>query len=139
MVVRGVARAIRSDQCTVAYILAHLGEAIGKVVASGRMFRFPGLFVVGPYLIDTELGGIRCAPRFQASQVFEEHVQWTCPEGAARNTELDAHRRRRRPIKCYSTFADFMDIFRRNVVNQEKHNLETIESWRMGEPLLLDV
>lgn len=137
MAVRSVAQSIGSDDITVAYILAHLGEAIGNVVASGRMFRFPGLFAVGPYLISTETCGSYCVPRFQASQVWKEHVRWTCPTGAAQNRALKAHRRRRRPPKCYSTLDAVMENFRRAVINQEKHNWDAIGVWRDREPLLL--
>ena len=137
MAVRSVARSVRTDDITIAIILSYWGEAIANVVASGRMFRFPGLFAVGPYLISTEIGGSYCAPRFQASQVLKEHVRWTCPTGAAQNRALDAHRRRRRPMKCYSTLDVVMENFRRAVVNQEKLNLDAIGDWRDREPLLL--
>jgi hypothetical protein len=125
-VVSTVAEKMHATQHSVARLLAFFAEAVGDVVADGRVFRFPGFFIVGPWR--TERGTPEVVPRFQASPPFSSHVLFNCPLYLGQNRALQAHRRRRRQRP--STLPQAMEAFRSRVEAQDRENLEGMEAWR---------
>lgn len=135
-VVRYVAREMRADEMTVGILMTHLGEAIGDVLACGQVFRWPGMFVVGPYLVETS-DGAHCVPRFQASPLLKNHVLWNCEPDRACNRTLDAHRRRRRRDR-QGTLRSLMESTRHTIAKQDLRMLEHLSyfdsNWRDFSP-----
>ncbi len=125
-VVSTVAEQMHATEHSVARLLAFFAEAVGDVVADGRVFRFPGFFIVGPWR--TEHGTPEVVPRFQASPPFNNHVMFNCPLYLGQNRALQAHRRRRRQRP--STLPQAMEAFRARVEAQDRENLDGIEAWR---------
>ena len=133
-VVRYAARGVRTDEHTVAILMTYLAEGIGNLMAAGGVFRWPGLLVAGAYRIER---GCResCAPRFQANPPLRNHIELFCPPERARNRELDAHRRRRRPERCGALNKVMLDM-RQGIMRQDKRICDQLESnWREGSSL----
>jgi uncharacterized protein (DUF1778 family) len=132
-VVAAVARRMNTDQHSVAILMTYLAEEIANVVASGRVFRWPAFFAVGPYLSDGTAGRY-CRPRFQANPPFMSHVEWNCPAEMACNKELDAHRRRRRSDRA-GCISSILFMMRHAIALQDLRKLEFFESrWRDDSP-----
>jgi len=135
-VVRYVAREMHTDEMSVAILMTHLAEAIADVVSSGQVFRWPGMFAVGPYLVETS-DGAYCVPRFQANPPLKNHVRWNSDPERACNRTLDAHRRRRRPDR-QGTLRSLMESTRHTIAKQDLRMLEHLSyfdsSWRDFSP-----
>ena len=135
-VVRYVAREMHTDEMTVAILMTHLAEAIADVIASGQVFRWPGMFVAGPYLSEAK-DGAYCKPRFQANPPLKNHVRWNCEPERACNLTLDAHRRRRRPDR-QGTIRSLMESTRYTIARQDLQMLEHLSffdsNWRDFSP-----
>ena len=131
-VVAEVARKMHASQFSVARLLSFFAESVGEEVRNGNVFRFPGFFIVGPWLPAEGTGPGGCLPRFQADLPFKTLVQWTCPEDAAQNRSLQAHRRRSR--KKPSLLPQAMEAFRARIEAQDKAYLDSIEEWRAYGP-----
>ena len=133
-VVAAVARHMNTDEHSVAILMTYLAEEIANIVASGRVFRWPAFFAVGPYLSDGE-GGRHCRPRFQANPPFMNHVEWNCPAERACNKAMDAHRRRRRRDRT-GTIGTILFMMRHAISLQDLRKLEFFESrWRDDSPV----
>lgn len=136
-VVRYVAREMQTDEMSVAILMTHVTEGIADVLASGQVFRWPGLFVVGPYRIETSEGSY-CVPRFQANPPLKNLVRWSCDVELACNRSLDAHRRRRRPDR-HGTIRSLMEATRYTIAGQDLRALEAMQhfdsDWRSSSPL----
>jgi len=100
-VARDVAVKMRSDPHSVAILLTCFAEGLGRILAGGRVFRWLGVFVAGPYRVEREHFAC-CLPRFQANPPLKQLVWEECPPELGRNREMDAHRRRRRPERMQS-------------------------------------
>jgi hypothetical protein len=132
-VVREVAVRMRTDPHTVAIALTYFAEGLGRIVAGGRVFRWPGVFVVGPYRVEREHFAC-CLPRFQANPPLKQLVWEDCPPELGRNRELDAHRRRRRPERK-SSLETFMRQQRHAICLQDLRIIESMDSdWRLSSP-----
>ncbi len=133
-VVAAVARHMNTDDHSVAILMTYLAEEIANVVASGRVFRWPAFFAVGPYLSDGK-DSRHCRPRFQANPPFMNHVEWNCPAERACNDSLDAHRRRRRRDRT-GTIRSILFMMRHAIALQDLRKLEFFESrWRDDSPV----
>lgn len=132
-VVRFVAVKMRTDPHTVAIALTYVAEGIGRTLAQGRVFRWPGLFAAGPYRVEHERYTC-CLPRFQSYPPLKQLVWEECPSELGRNRELDAHRRRRRPERSHS-LETFLRQQRHAISLQDLRIIETLDSdWRMSSP-----
>jgi uncharacterized protein (DUF1778 family) len=135
-VVRYVAREMHTDEHTVAILMTHLVEGIADVVVSGRVFRWPGFFAVGPFRVQTKEGD-QCRPRFQAYPPLLNHVVWNCPVERACNKEMQAHRRRRRKDR-FGTLRSLMESTRYVIAKQDLKILDAMvrlnSDWRDFAP-----
>lgn len=133
-VVRHAARGMHTDEHSVGILMTYIAEAIGNVLASGGVVRWPALFVAAPYRIERGRREL-CVPRFQANPPLRNHIEWVCPPERGRNRELDAHRRRRRPDRCGSLARVLADM-RQGIMRQDKRICDSLESsWREVSPL----
>lgn len=132
-VVRFVAEKMHCDAHTVAIALTFVAEGMGNILAQGRVFRWPGLFVAGPYRVERDHFNC-CLPRFQSYPPLKQLVWEKCPPELGRNRELDAHRRRRRPERSHS-LETFLRQQRHAISLQDLRIIETLYSdWRMSSP-----
>ena len=130
--VRNTAKHSHASEFSVARLLSFFAEAVAQEVAEGHVFRFPGFFVVGPWLVERGIHEGRCLPRFQASPAFNDYVLLNCTARQSRNKELQAHRRRRRRRPSNLTTA--MEGFRARVEAQDRRLLDSFEAWREFHP-----
>jgi hypothetical protein len=132
-VVRFVAVKMRTDPHTVAIALTYVAEGIGRTLAQGRVLRWPGLFIAGPYRVEREHFTC-CLPRFQSYPPLTQLIWEECPPELGRNRELDAHRRRRRPERSHS-LETFLRQQRHAISLQDLRIIETLDSdWRLSSP-----
>ena len=129
-VVAYIAEKMHASEFSVARALSFFAEAVGDEVARGRVFRFPGFFILAAWR--TERGVPEVVPRFQASPPLKLHVLFNCPLGQAKNSVLQAHRRRRRDR--ISLLPQAMEAFRVRVEAQDRSVLEGLEGWREFGP-----
>jgi hypothetical protein len=133
-VVSFVADRMNSSEHTIAVAMTYIGEAISNAVAEGYVFRWPGFFAVGPYLVEGR-DGLHCRPRFQANPPFVNHVSMNCSGALARNREMQAHRRRRRHDRSGTT-PDVMFRMRHAIARGDVRVLDYFESaWRDDSPI----
>lgn len=133
-VVAAVAQRMNTDDHSVAILMTYLAEEIAKVVASGRVFRWPAFFAVGPYLAGGA-DGQHCRPRLQANPPFKNHILWSCSAAQACNREMDAHRRRRRRDRT-AGIVSALFLMRHAIARQDLRKLEFFESrWREDSPV----
>jgi hypothetical protein len=126
-VVSTVAEKMYATEHSVARLLSFFAEAVGDVVADGRVFRFPSFFIVAPCLTGSRSAD-HIVPRFQSYPPFNNHVMFNCPLHLGQNRALQAHRRRRRQRP--STLPQAMEAFRAQVEAQDRENLDGMEAWR---------
>lgn len=132
-VVHDVAVRMRTDPHTVAIAMTYFAEGLGRILAGGRVFRWPGVFVAGAYRVEHEHFAC-CLPRFQANPPLKQLVWEECPPELGRNRELDAHRRRRRPERA-SSLETFMRQQRHAISLQDLRIIDSLDSdWRLSSP-----
>ena len=74
-----VAKHMHAEECSVARLLSFFAEAVGEEVADGRVFRFPGFFIVGPCLTGRRSAD-HIVPRFHPRRARRQnalYVPWS--------------------------------------------------------------